>query len=164
MSYEGSETQVTTSQAKVFFTTCVSRHLILAEDFGQNEADYVRKAEIRTVPYLLCCLNIKAGLSLQRRPDLHIVVYATGGQHCTETNSALSIPRLTYILVNSSGVHFCHTLITGLYLHNTLQYTIQYNLIAQCQYTDCTRNVLWCQVQSSHIYSNHKTLNYNNSK
>ena len=24
--------------------------------------------------------------------------------------------------------------------------TVQYNFIAKCQYTDCTRNVLWCQV------------------
>ena len=36
-----------------------------------------------------------------------------------------------------------------------------YNCIAKCQCTDCTRNVLWCQVHSSHIHSNHKTLNYN---
>ena len=35
-----------------------------------------------------------------------------------------------------------------------------YNCIAKCQCTDCTRNVLWCQVHSSHIHSNHKTLNY----
>ena len=26
--------------------------------------------------------------------------------------------------------------------------TIQYNFIAKCQYTDCTRNVLWCQVHT----------------
>ena len=38
---------------------------------------------------------------------------------------------------------------------------IQYNFIAKCQY-NCTRNVLWCQVHSSHIHSSHKTsLNYN---
>ena len=42
-------------------------------------------------------------------------------------------------------------------------YTIQYSFIAKCQY-NCTRNVLWCQVHLGHIYSNHKTLNYNNSK
>ena len=42
--------------------------------------------------------------------------------------------------------------------------TIQCNLIAKCQNTDCMRNVLWCQVHSSHIHSNHKTFNYNNSK
>ena len=41
--------------------------------------------------------------------------------------------------------------------------TIQYNFIAKCQYNG-TRNVLWCQVHSSHIHSNHKTLNYNNIK
>ena len=40
----------------------------------------------------------------------------------------------------------------------------QYNFIAKCQDTDCTRNVLCCQVHSSHIHSNHKTFNYNNSK
>jgi len=45
-----------------------------------------------------------------------------------------------------------------------LLYNIQYNFIAKCQYTGCTRNVLWCQVHSSHIHSNHKTLEYNNSK
>ena len=35
--------------------------------------------------------------------------------------------------------------------------TIQYNFIAkrQCSYT---RNVLWCQVHSSHIHADHKTL------
>ena len=38
---------------------------------------------------------------------------------------------------------------------------IQYNFIAKCQYTDCTRNVLWYQVHSSHIHSNNKTFNYN---
>ena len=37
----------------------------------------------------------------------------------------------------------------------------QYNFIAKCQYTHCTRNVLWCQVHSSRIDSNHKTFNYN---
>ena len=42
--------------------------------------------------------------------------------------------------------------------------TIQYNFIAKCQYTDCTRNVLWSQVHSSHIHSSHKTFKYNNSK
>ena len=145
MSYEGSETQVTTSQAKVFFTTCISRHLILAEDFGQNEADYVRKAEIRTVPYLLCGFNIKAGLSLQRRPDLHIVVYATGGQHCTETNSALSIPRLTYISVNSSGVHFCHTFITGLYLYITI-----YNITLLPSFNTLTAPGMFCGAKYTH--------------
>ena len=40
---------------------------------------------------------------------------------------------------------------------------IQDNFIAKCQY-NCTRNVLWCQVQSSHIHANHKALNYNNRK
>ena len=48
-----------------------------------------------------------------------------------------------------------------------IQYNIQYNVtyfIAKCQY-NCTRNVLWCHVHSSHIHANHKTsLNYNNSK
>ena len=42
--------------------------------------------------------------------------------------------------------------------------TVQYNFIPKCQYK-CTRIVLWCQLHSSHIHSNHKTsLNYNNSK
>ena len=50
---------------------------------------------------------------------------------------------------------------TCVHTHNTI---IQYNFIAKRQYTDCTRNVLWCQVHSSHIHSNHKTFNYNNSK
>ena len=41
---------------------------------------------------------------------------------------------------------------------------IQYKFIAKCQ-CNCTRNVLWCQVHSSHIHANHKTsLHYNNSK
>ena len=40
---------------------------------------------------------------------------------------------------------------------------LQYNFIAKCQY-NCTRNVLWCQVHSSHIHGNHKTLNYINSE
>ena len=44
------------------------------------------------------------------------------------------------------------------------EYTIQYNFIAKCQNTDYTRNVLWWQVHSSHIHSNHKTFNYNKSK
>ena len=30
-----------------------------------------------------------------------------------------------------------------------------YNFIAKCQYTDCTKNVLWCQVHSSHIHPVH---------
>ena len=41
---------------------------------------------------------------------------------------------------------------------------IQYNFIAKCQY-NCTKNILWYQVHSSHIHSKHKTsLSYNNSK
>ena len=36
----------------------------------------------------------------------------------------------------------------------------EFKFIAKCHYTDCTRNVLWCQVHSSHIHSNHKTFNY----
>ena len=48
----------------------------------------------------------------------------------------------------------------SLYQYCLLLYnTIQYNFIAKCQY-NCTRNVLWCQVHSSHIHSNHTTLNY----
>jgi len=47
------------------------------------------------------------------------------------------------------------------FTHHSVTITIQYNFIAKCQYTDCTRNVLWCQVHSSHIHSNHKTFNYN---
>ena len=38
--------------------------------------------------------------------------------------------------------------------------TIRHNFIAKCQYS-CTRNVLWCQVHSSHIHCNQKTLNLN---
>ena len=32
-----------------------------------------------------------------------------------------------------------------------------YNFIAKCQYTDCRRNVLWCQVHLPHIHSNQIT-------
>ena len=43
------------------------------------------------------------------------------------------------------------------YSYTLQQYnTTQHNFIAKCQY-NCTRNVLWCQVHSSHIHSNHKT-------
>ena len=41
---------------------------------------------------------------------------------------------------------------------NSSSNTIQYNFIAKCQYNDCMRNVLWCQVHASHIHSNHKTI------
>ena len=53
---------------------------------------------------------------------------------------------------------------TSIRKHCTQYNTIQYNCISKCQYTDCTRNVLCCQVHSSHTRSNHKTFNYNNSK
>ena len=47
---------------------------------------------------------------------------------------------------------------------NVCSLELQYNFIAKCQY-NCTRNVLWCQVHSSHIHANHKTSwNYNNGK
>ena len=47
---------------------------------------------------------------------------------------------------------------------SVVQCNIQYNFIAKCQH-NYTRNVLWWQVHSSHIHSNHKTLlNYSNSK
>ena len=62
----------------------------------------------------------------------------------------------------------CTTLLPSV---NTLhcQVSIQYNYTAKCQYNynakcqcNCTRNVLWCQVHSSHIHAHHKTsLNYN---
>ena len=48
-------------------------------------------------------------------------------------------------------------------LQREIQHNIQYNFIAKCQY-NCMGNVLWCQVHSSCIHSNHKTLNYNNNK
>ena len=51
----------------------------------------------------------------------------------------------------------------GMFGLTSTEPSIQYNFIAKCQY-NCTRNVLWCQVHSSHIHSNHKTLSYNNSK
>ena len=49
-------------------------------------------------------------------------------------------------------------------LYSTVQYdTVQNNLIAKYQY-NCTWNVLWCQVRSSHIHANNKTsLYYNNN-
>ena len=34
---------------------------------------------------------------------------------------------------------------------------LQYNCIAKCQ-NNCTTNVLWCQVHSSHIHSNHTKI------
>ena len=43
-----------------------------------------------------------------------------------------------------------------------LTWHLQYNFIAKCQYK-CTRDVLWCQVHSSHIHTNHKT-DYKNSR
>ena len=36
--------------------------------------------------------------------------------------------------------------------------TVQHNFIAKCQY-NCTGNVFWCQLHSSHIHVNHKTNN-----
>ena len=36
-------------------------------------------------------------------------------------------------------------------------------LFSKCRY-NCTRNVLRCRGQSSHMRANYKTLNYNNSK
>ena len=41
-----------------------------------------------------------------------------------------------------------------------LTWPFQDNFIVMCLYS-CTSNVLWCQVHSSHILANHKTLNYN---
>ena len=44
------------------------------------------------------------------------------------------------------------------------EFLIQCSFIAKCQY-NCTRNVLWCQVHSSRIHTNHKpSLGYSNSK
>ena len=62
------------------------------------------------------------------------------------------------MFASANAVHFC--------CNKCLQSRseLRYNFIAKCQYS-CTRNVLWCQTQSSHIHANHKTLlNYNNSK
>ena len=48
-----------------------------------------------------------------------------------------------------------------IYTHTHTHNTIQYNCITKCQH-NCTRNVLWCQVHSSHIHTNPKTsLDYN---
>ena len=52
----------------------------------------------------------------------------------------------------------CHLLKTNWKPSSFHSISIQYNFIAKCQYTDCSRNVLWCQVHSSHIHSNHKYL------
>ena len=62
-------------------------------------------------------------------------------------------------VVHPHGAHHCCHCRIMLHRYNT----IQYNFIAKCQY-NCTRNVLWCQAYSSHIHSDHKILNYNNSK
>ena len=51
----------------------------------------------------------------------------------------------------------CYHLLYLLQFH-TIQ-TSQYNFIAKCQ-CYCTRNVLWCAVHSSHIYTNHKMTSY----
>ena len=60
-------------------------------------------------------------------------------------------------IFNTIQYNFCN-----IQYNFTIQYSLQYNFIAKCQYTYCT--VLWCQVHSSHIHSNHKTFYYNNSK
>ena len=59
-------------------------------------------------------------------------------------------------LVQEDEVRLWETTLNGTHTHNT----IQYNYITKCQH-NCTRNVLWCQVHSSHIHTNHKTLDYN---
>ena len=71
------------------------------------------------------------------------------------------LSRLTALACGSTGV----TSFTAFFKKNiyrsgvlTKNYDIRYNFIAKCQYTDCTRNVLWCQVHSSHIHSKLKHL------
>ena len=61
------------------------------------------------------------------------------------------IGHFVFCCVYCSQMNFCMRAV------KPLSCILQYNFIAKCQYTDCTRNVLWCQVHSSHIHSNHKT-------
>ena len=62
-----------------------------------------------------------------------------------------------------------HALLQRLWPHRSTEemedrFAILHSFIAKCQY-NCTGNVLWCQVHSSHIHASHKTsLHYNSRK
>ena len=74
---------------------------------------------------------------------------------CIASNEAGNVTKVITLIVYSE----CGLLPGFQPLNNTMQY----NFVVECPY-NCTRNILWCQVHSSHIHSNHETLNYNNSK
>ena len=63
-----------------------------------------------------------------------------------------------FVIINSILYNLFYVSGSCLECWQSFFFQIQYNFIAKCQYTDCTRNVLWCQVHSSHIHSNHKHL------
>ena len=84
-------------------------------------------------------------------------------KHCSSSSLCNDALREIVVLIGVQvDWHLSEAMCSGIVM--AFYNTVQYNLIAKCQYTDCTRNVLWCQVHSSHIHSNHKTFNYNNSK
>ena len=74
--------------------------------------------------------------------------------HC---NADHCIQRWARSAGNSAIENVCIIILFLLFLHTQTvhwtfyycgQYSQEYNFIAKCQYTDCTRNVLWCQVHS----------------
>ena len=65
--------------------------------------------------------------------------------------------------ITMCGVSLKHPVLAS-FLRGEFLLHIQYNFIAKYQYTDRTMNILWCQVHSSRIHSNHKIFNYSNNK
>ena len=93
----------------------------------------------------------------------HTHTHTHSGTH-THTHTHTHSGKHTHTHTHTHTVEHTQTH-TDTQTHTHTHTTVQYNFIVNCQYgTDCTRNVLWCQVHSSHIHSNQKTLNYNNSK
>ena len=104
------------------------------------------------------CPGLRSGVLISPTTVLVCVKCLDQSYHCPSLRSDVQFGPATVLVcvqISPTTVLVC-VQISPTTVHF---WVLQYNFIAKCQYTDCTRNVLWCQVNSSHIHSNHKTFN-----
>ena len=156
--------------------TCVGRNVVDIRRLHQCIARLCSLVNATYAPYVHGWCNA-GGSSLASQAETTSIFHSPRsaacdgrclGHNCTKTqqSSSLSHASLTTMHLDISHARkpFSSTCTCHQSTRNVTQYNAQYNLIAKCQYTDCTRYVLCCQVHSSHSHSTHKTCNYNNSK
>ena len=128
------------------------------------EAQYMRQTPVWTMLYV-------EAQYMGQTPVLTMYMEAQGACHIHLPEPEMRTATRFFLVTPGSFFHACDNAAPRCLIFTCSapgedgnHFDKQHNFIAKCQYTDYTGDVLWCQVLSSHICSNHKTLNYNNSK